>query len=350
MFQSKLHFYDALKLASAFVVAYLLFILMVTLKDVLLIFFTSLILAIAMDQVISRFEGPKLSRTLAAALIYLCVLLAAVAILIITIPPLFDEVRNFLVEYPVYSDALELESEIEIQAVATEFSPWVRNLSESLTGSPAAVFNTLLKTFNNFAHFIAIFFVAFFMTIQPNGVRSFFEPFVPKQHQKTVSRFWDKMQERIGGWLWGKTICSLIVGATTTVGLFVLGVPYALILGVLAAFMNFIPFAGPIIAAIPAIALGFSSSVILGVVVALYYFVVNNIFETFILEPFFMRKAVEISPAFLILAIIAGGYLGGVLGIILAIPTAAIIYLVISDWNMLKKNIQEDNERLKSEY
>lgn len=342
MFESKLHFYDALKLAGAFVLAYLLFLLVMTLKDVLLIFFTALILAIAMDQVIGRFQNQKISRTLSAAFIYISVMVVTVGILILTIPPLFEELRNFLVEYPVYSDALEIDSENDIQAMAAEMSPWVRNISESLTGSPAAVFNTLLKTFNGFAHFIAIFFVAFFMTIQPNGVRSFFEPFVPVKYKKTVSQFWDKMQERIGSWLWGKTICSLIVGASTTVGLFILGVPYALILGVLAAFMNFIPFAGPVIAAIPAIALGFSSSFLLGFVVALYYFVVNNIFETFILGPFFMRKAVEISPAFLILSIIAGGYLGGVLGIILAIPVAAIVYLFITEWSNLKQSIYKN--------
>jgi len=328
MFESSMRFIDALKIAGAFALVYGVFLLLSTLQGVLLIFFTSVIIAIAMDQLLDRFRIGVFSRTTSAALIYLAVVASVVAMLVLVTPPLVSELRNLLVDYPTYSEPFLTPDEV----ARFDIGPYLLSFSDSVTDSPAVVISTIFKTFSSLATFLAIFFVAFFLTIQAGGVRSFVMPLVPPQYQGRAAIFWDKLQDKVGSWLWGKTLSSLIVGFATFVGLYILGIPYALSLGILALFLNFIPFVGPIIASVPAIVLGFTISPIVGAVAALWYIIINSIIEPFVLTPLLMHKAIDINPAFLILSVISGAYIGGVLGIIIAIPVSAIAYLSVTEY------------------
>lgn len=328
MFESSIRFIDALKIAGAFALVYGVFLLVSTLQGVLLIFFTSVIIAIAMDQLLDRFHISQLSRTASAALIYLTVVASVVAMLILVTPPLVSELRNLLIDYPTYSEPFLAPEEV----ARFDLGIYLLSLSDSLTGSPAVVVSTIFKTFSSLATFLAVFFVAFFLTIQKGGVRSFVLPLTPTEHHERIARFWDKLQDKVGSWLWGKTLSSLIVGFVTFVGLYILGIPYALSLGILALFLNFIPFVGPIIAAVPSVVLGFMITPVVGAVVALWYIIINSIIEPFVLTPLLMHKAIDINPAFLILSVISGAYIGGVLGIIIAIPVSAILYLSATEY------------------
>lgn len=336
MFDSTIKFIDALKIASAFALVYGLFLLLSTLQGVLLIFFTSAIIAIATDQLLDRLKLGNLSRVTSAALIYLVMAVSVILMLVLVTPPLVSELRNLLVDYPTYSEPFFAPDEVE----QFDMVNYLLTFSDSLTASPAVVVSTLFKTFSSLATFLAIFFIAFFLTIQKGGVRSFVLPFIQPAYQARAASFWDKLQDRVGNWLWGKTISSLIVGLATFVGLYILGIPYALSLGILAVFLNYIPFVGPIVAAVPASVLGFIISPVLGVVVALWYFIINGIIEPFVLTPLLMHRAIDINPAFLILSVISGAYLGGILGIIIAIPVSAIIYLAVTEyWRQFQEPI-----------
>lgn len=338
MFDSSIKFIDALKIAGAFALVYAAFMLLSTLQGVLLIFFTSAIIAIAMDQLLDRLPIGNLSRIASAALIYSAVVVSVVVMLILVTPPLVSELRNLLVDYPAYSEQFLAPDEV----ARFDIAPYLLSFSDSLTGSPTTVMSTIFKTFSSLATFLAVFFVAFFLTIQKGGVRSFVMPLIPAKHHTRVASFWDKLQDRVGSWLWGKTLSSLIVGFATFVGLYILGIPYALSLGILALFLNFIPFVGPIIAALPAVVLGVMITPVIGVVVGLWYLIINSIIEPFVLTPLLMHRAIDINPAFLILSVISGAYLGGILGIIIAIPVSAILYLSVTEyWQQFHRPVLE---------
>lgn len=337
--ESKLHFLDAIKLAGAFVIAYAVVQAFVTLKDVFLIFLTSVILALAADQVINKLEARQIPRVISAITIYLSGIIAVALMLYIIIPPLAVEVRNLLIDYPMYSEAILEVEEVE----RFDIMPYVRSLSFTITDNPAELLSAIFRTFGNFASFLAVFFIAFFLSVHRGGLEGFVRPLVPEQHKSKMSHILQKLREKVGSWLWGKTLSSITVGMATFLGLYFLGMPYALSLGVFALFLNFIPFIGPIIAAIPAVALGLTESLLLGLIVALYYVFVNGVFESFVLTPLFMRQAVEVNPALLILFVISGAYLGGILGIIIAIPLSAIIYVLVYEYRQtfLKKNVEK---------
>lgn len=330
---TKIHFFDALKLAGAFALTFLVFQLLLTLKSVLLMFFTAVIVAIAMDQAIMHLEKRGIKRILAAVILYVIVALVVALAVMSIVPPLASELKNVVVDYSA-------EELIVPEKVAKfDILPYIQTLSGSVTDSPSAVLSTVIKTASSLTTFLVVFFVAFFLTIQKGGVRSFVIPFIPVTHQAKVGRFWDKLQQRVGHWLWGKTLSSIVVGVVTFLGLWILGIPYALSLALVALILNYIPFVGPIIAAVPSVLLGFNISILVAIVVVFLYILINAIFEPFILNPLFMKRAIEINPAFLILSVISGGYLGGVLGIIISIPVAAILYLAATEYWALSKRV-----------
>jgi len=325
---SKIHFVDALKLASAFFLLYIGFQALVTLKSVLLIFFTAVIVAIAMDQAIMQLERRGFSRFWATVSLYVLVAIGILFAVLNILPSLANELRIFVANYDTYGDSLMVTEEV----AKFDITPYLSGLSGLLADSPTAVLSAVFKTANSLTSFLAVFFVAFFLTLQKGGVRSFVIPLIPLTYQVKATLFWDKLQARLGSWLWGKTLSSLLVGVLTFLGLWILEVPYALSLALVMVLLNYIPFVGPIIAVVSVIFLGLNVSLFTAIMAGLLYLVINGILEPFIFGPIFMKKAVQINPAFLILSVISGAYLGGVLGIVISIPLAAIVYLAITEY------------------
>jgi len=340
MILKDIHISDVLKLSAAFVIAILALEIVFAINPVLLIFFTAIILAIAMERPINSLEARGISRMLSSIMLYASFFVGLIALLSVMLPPIATEFRSFVVSYPAYSEALLGDEE----SLELNVMPNMLILSESVAGSSQAIVSTVFKTFGGVTSFLAVFFIAFFLNAQPGGIRSFIYPFVPKQYKETAVSFLDRVQDRVGNWLWGKVLSSVLVGIFTLTGLLLFGVPYAFILAVLAIFLNFIPFIGPIIASIPAILLALTQSPLIALGVGLYYFFVNGILEAFVFGPIFMKRAIQVNSALLILFVISGAYLGGVFGIIIAIPTAAIIYLAVSEYHTWKTT-QSNEER-----
>jgi predicted PurR-regulated permease PerM len=115
------------------------------------------------------------------------------------------------------------------------------------------------------------------------------------------------------------------------VGLFILNVPYALPLAVVAGILELVPIIGPIISSIPAIIVALVSSPILGVGVAAYFLIIQQV-ENSILVPKVMEKAVGLSPILVILVLLIGGSLMGIVGALLAVPVAAAAKVIYDDY------------------
>ena len=134
----------------------------------------------------------------------------------------------------------------------------------------------------------------------------------------------------MGMWLRGQLFLSFIVGLLVYIGLLILGVKYALVLALIAAILEIIPFIGPTIAAIPAILVGLTDSWIKALVVVILYFVVQQL-ENHIIVPKVMQKAVGLNPIVVIIVIMVGAKLGGIVGALIAVPVAAAIGVFVGD-------------------
>jgi len=212
------------------------------------------------------------------------------------------------------------------------FGEILKSWSDKLTGSSQAIFVTIINFFGGFLSFLVIFFLALFFNIQEKGVKKFIYYLTPENQRDYVLELFDKIQLKMSGWLWGRILIAFIVGGLVSLGLYLLGIKYSLTLGVLAGVLNFLPYLGSIIAAIPAVLLALIESPILALAVVALYFFINSIVETFFLSPLLLKRIVGLNPAVLILVVLIGAKLAGILGVVLAVPLTAIISILVEEY------------------
>jgi len=136
---------------------------------------------------------------------------------------------------------------------------------------------------------------------------------------------------KVSAWLAGQLFLGAIIGTTAAIGLALLGVPYFYVLALIAAFGEMIPVVGPILSAIPAVGVALTVSPGTALLVALFFLAQQQI-ENHILVPRVMQRQVGISAGIVIIALLIGGSLLGIVGAILAVPTAAIVHVVFREF------------------
>jgi len=160
---------------------------------------------------------------------------------------------------------------------------------------------------------------------------------MPVKYEEYYVDLWKRSQKKIGLWMQGQVLLSVIVGILVYLGLLIIGIPYALLLSVFTAMAEIIPVFGSIIAGVVAVIIAFSDGgVALGAIVAGLYVVVNQ-FESNLIYPLIVKKIVGIPPLLVIVALIAGYTLAGFLGVLLSVPVAAVLLEFINDLDKHKR-------------
>jgi predicted PurR-regulated permease PerM len=175
---------------------------------------------------------------------------------------------------------------------------------------------------------IVVLLLAFYWTLDgPRIIRSLLI-LLPKPHRNDIKELISAMETKVGYFILGKGILSLVVGFFALIAYLIIGLPNALVLALIAGILEAVPMIGPILGAIPAgiIALSISPSKLVWVVVAV---IVIQQIESYLLSPRIMDKAVGVNPFVSLLSIFAFGSLFGIAGALLAIPIAAVIQLLL---------------------
>ena len=194
----------------------------------------------------------------------------------------------------------------------------------SLTGFGRA----LLSIGSGIADLIVVIFAGIYLATQPNFYRIGAIKLVPPARRKIAAEAMLECERALRLWLKGQAIAMTIVGLLTGLGLWALGMPSALVLGLIAGLLEFIPFAGPIIAAIPAVLLALAVSPEMALWVVLLYVAVQQ-FEGNLLQPLVQQYAVDLPGAVLLFSLIGFGTLFGTLGVILAAPLAVVTLVLV---------------------
>ncbi|MBW3563461.1 MAG: AI-2E family transporter [Acidobacteria bacterium] len=171
-------------------------------------------------------------------------------------------------------------------------------------------------------------FVGFYLAFTPRIYEEGLLWLVPPSARGRTEEVLLACRSTLAWWLVGRFGSMAIVGAATWLGLFILGVPLALVLGIIAALFSFVPYIGPLLSAIPAILLGLAESPRTGLLVAVLYLVIQ-LLESYLLTPLIERRTVWLPPAMTILAQMLMGLLFGALGVIVATPLLAVIVVLV---------------------
>jgi predicted PurR-regulated permease PerM len=186
----------------------------------------------------------------------------------------------------------------------------------------------LSATFGAAANIVIILFIALFISIEPTLYRRGIVSLFPLDQRKRTEEVLSGVYKTLQWWLIGKFGAMAIIGVCTAIGLWLLGIPLALALGLLAALLTFIPNIGPILSAIPAVLLAFTNSPTMGLYVVLLYAGVQAV-ESYVITPLFQRKTVSLPPALTLSSQVALGTLLGGMGLALATPLMAATIVVV---------------------
>jgi predicted PurR-regulated permease PerM len=195
-------------------------------------------------------------------------------------------------------------------------------------GSLSGFGRTLLSVGSGLADLLVVIFAGIYLATQPNFYRVGAIKLVPPTRRKIAAEAMLESERALRLWLKGQAIAMVVVGLLTGFGLWFLGMPSAMTLGLLAGVLEFIPFAGPIIAAVPAVLLALAVSPELALWVTLLYVIVQQ-FEGNVLTPLVQQYAVDLPGAVLLFSLIGFGTLFGTLGVILAAPLAVVTMVLV---------------------
>ena len=320
-----------------FILVILFFVFLYILKDVLIIFLFALIIASAISPFANWLDEKKFPRLLGVLLLYLVVLVLVIGVLSLIIPYISQDINQLVTTLPQFvakvSTSLEkvqqgspqyLDFLSEIQNILQGFSDYLQQSSQSILGLIISIFGGVMSA-------IAILIISFYLSVTKNGIEGFLGSIVPEKYEDYAISLWKRAELKVGLWLQGQLLLGLVIGLVVYVGLSLMGIKFALILGFIAAIFEIVPMVGPVLAAIPAIFLAFLLSPALGLWVIVFYIIVQQL-ENHILVPVVLGKTVGLNPVVVIISLLVGQQFAGIPGMILSVPVATIIVEMMDDF------------------
>lgn len=326
----------------------LLFVTLYFLRDLVLVLLASVVIASAIEPAARWFSKHKIPRVLGVLFVYIAVIIVIGAVFYLFIPALFDEtarIGNLLADRigaldttagAEKLDTISADSLVSDISKAFPLQDAISNLETFTRALSSNVFHAISIVFGGILSLLLIIVISFYLAVQEDGIVNFLRIVTPERHEEYVINLWRRSQQKIGKWAQGQMMLGLLIGILVYLGLTVLGVKYALTLALLAAIFELIPVFGPILAAVPAVLLGFSDGATLGLMVIGFYVIIQQ-FENHLIYPLVVRKVVGVPPLLVIISLIIGAELAGFLGILLSVPVAAAIMEYADDVQKRKK-------------
>jgi predicted PurR-regulated permease PerM len=309
-------------------------------RNVLLLIYISGLLAIGFSPTVRLIErqtvlpiGTKrFPRWLAILVLYVMIIGSLVGIGFLIVPPLVRQARQLYTEVPQLLDR-GLQFLIEKGVLDPEIT--LREAVEKApvpSGSDAVgtVVGAVVGVLGGVVGFLTILILTFYFLVEAESLRQSMLRLFPADRRAAVAAASRDITVKVSAWLGGQLLLGGIIGVTTAIALWLMGIPFFYVLALIAGIGELIPVIGPIISAIPAIIIAATISYQKAFLV-LVFFVVQQQFENHVLVPKIMERQVGVSAVTVIVALMVGADLLGILGAILAVPSAAILQIVFNE-------------------
>jgi len=307
------------------VVAYLL-------RNILVMLFFAVIIAAAVDSPIDWLVRHKIKRAIAVAIIFILLISILGFIVYLIVPPLAKELINIAGNLPDYLAG----AQSKLQWLGGSFSQTnlqdlILNLGKQLNASAANIFAATINVFGGIISAFLVLVIAIYLAVQEQGVKKFVLSIVSPKNEVYAASLVDRIMSKLGAWMRGQLVLMAIIGVMVYIGLTLLKIKFALTLALLTGLLEIIPVLGPIISAVPGILFALLQSFGLAVLVAVFYYFVQEL-EKYLIVPLVMKKSVDLNPITVIVAVLIGAELYGIIGAVISIPIAAIISIIFRDY------------------
>lgn len=316
----------------------LFFAFLYLLRDTIIILLFGIVIASAITPFANWLDQKKFPRLLGVLLLYLSVFVLTLFLLSLVVPFVTGEINQLIKDLPNFISKVSVSLEKAQQQGSgryVDFFNEILNLldtfSSYLQASSSSAFSFIISIFGGLFSFLAVIVISFYLTVMRGGIENFIKSVVPTEYELSVLNIWRRSEKKVGRWLQGQFLLALIVGLAVYVTLSLMGIKFALLLGILAMILELVPTVGPVLAAIPAVILAFVQAPSLGLWVILAYIIIQQL-ENHVLVPVVLGRTVGLNPVVVILALLVGFKLAGILGMILSVPVAAIVVEIIDEF------------------
>ncbi|MEO6797827.1 MAG: AI-2E family transporter [Candidatus Dormibacter sp.] len=319
------------------VLATLTLVLVIAIRGIIGPFILAIVLALVLDPAVNAAERRRIPRALSVLVLYGVLLAIVTAAVLYLIPLVREEFIALVTQGPAIAsylqDLVEKRHVVSVLGVPIDlrstYDASVRNLPGLLAGQLQSVVQNVFMLVNWLFQSLLVLLIAFFLVKDAHAIRRFFSDLAPRGYRSDAQQVASEISAMLAAYMRGQLAICGLVGLVTGVAMWVAGIPYSLALGIVAGVTAFIPFIGPVLGALPAIAIAAFVSHSSGKValVLVIYFVVSNVIYNFV-SPKVFGDAVHLSPMLIIIAFVIGGYLGGILGLFIAVPVAATLRIL----------------------
>ena len=297
------------------------------LRYVLVLLFAAVVIATVIRSLADPFRRRLRFPDAAAVMVAILIIVAIVAgtgwligsqivvqtqILSDMLPDAIDRVDSWFAEFGVFHP----------------LDNWLDGLRSSGGAIVSRVTGWLSAFGSGMTTFLLIAFGGIFLAAQPQFYRTGAIKLIPKEKRSLIAEAMDESEAALRLWLKGQLISMMLVGTLTGAGLWLLGIDSWLVLGLLAGLLEFVPFAGPILAAIPGVLLALAVGPELALWTLLLYVAVQQV-ESYLIQPLVQQYAVHIPPVVLLFSLLAFAMLFGIIGVLFAAPLAVVAYVLV---------------------
>ena len=309
-------------------------------RDVLLLIYMSGLLAVGFSPIVRLIERQRFlpigtqrfPRWLAILVLYLFIIGALVGIGFLVVPPIVQQARQ------LWSALPEMLDKAQAFLVSKGLLSQPLTIQEAVARAPVSksgdavttVFGAIVGVAGGLFGFLTILILTFYLLVEADQLRASMLRLVAPSRRAQVDAVSRDITLKVSAWLGGQMLLGAIIGITSALGLWLIGVPFFYVLALISGVGELIPVVGPILSAIPAVAVASSISLKTALLV-ITFFVVQQQVENHVLVPKVMARQVGVSAVTVIIALLIGGKLLGIIGAILAVPTAAILQVLFSE-------------------
>jgi predicted PurR-regulated permease PerM len=307
--------------------------LVIVALDVLLSIFVAIVLALGLDPVVGALVARGWKRGRAALFVFASLFVAVALIVLITVGPLWDQVRDFVNEVPQYweeisnSDAFQTfissGSQEDVKQALEDLASGLPEAASTLLGVAGGIFGSVLSL-------VTLTFLALFMLIERHTITEWLFDLAPPAIQRRWHPVLEDSISAVSSSLIGNLAISLVAATVAGVSAWIFGLPFPIVLAVMTGFLDLIPQVGATVAGVILVLVALTVSTPAAIAMAVIQIVYQQV-ENYIVYPIVYRRAVELSPFTTIVAVLVASSILGVLGAILAVPFAAIAKIVIRE-------------------
>ena len=303
------------------------------LRAVLIVLYISTLLAIGMNPAVQWIErrhfgrrARRMPRWAAVLTLYACLLAALVLVVSLMVPPIAAQVSALGQHLPEYFDRFQAFLVKRGLSPRWTWGDIVKGV-ESPGVAMAGVLGAVQGVLGAIGTVITILVLPYYLLVDAEALHRGLLRLVPPGRRDRVGRLTANVAVKVGAWLNGQVFLCFVIGTAVSLSLWALGVPFFYVLGLVAAVGEAVPVIGPIFSAVPAVLMGATVSVNKAILVAILFWGIQSVENNF-LVPRVMRRQVGLSTVTVLVALLAGSTLLGIVGALLAVPTAAIIQVL----------------------